>query len=121
LIELLLVVAILGLLAAIVIPKFATAGADSSDASLRRHLQIIRHQIEFYRAQTRSDPQLIANQWGDLVLGGYLHNPPVNPLNTSPLVAGAPGPNVGWIWRDQGNGTMELYATDATGMAEYIE
>jgi len=28
---------------------------------------------------------------------------------------------VGWVWRDDGNGIFDLYATDTTWLAEFAE
>ena len=89
--------------------------------SLRRDLQIVRNQIELYRVKAGSDPELIVNQWGDLVFNNYLHSPPVNPLNQNVTVAAAPDANIGWVWRDSGSGRFDIYGTDATGLAEFIE
>jgi hypothetical protein len=45
---------------------------------------------------------------------------PSNPLASSSTIAAAAANNVGWVWRDKGNGTFGLYACDADG-AEYSE
>ena len=116
-----LVLVIMGLLAAIVVPQFVSVGDEAGDTTLRRDLQIVRNQIEFYRVKTSSDPELIVNQWGDLVFNNYLHSPPVNPLNQNVTVAAAPDANIGWVWRDSGSGRFDIYGTDATGLAEFIE
>jgi prepilin-type N-terminal cleavage/methylation domain-containing protein len=122
LIEILIVVVILGILAALVVPEFASAGTDASEASLRANLQRIRVQIEYYKAKhAGADPAMVATQWNDLVSGDYLQQAPQNNLNGSLVIAGAAGPGVGWIWRDKGNGTMGLFATDETFVAEFVE
>jgi general secretion pathway protein G len=51
LVEILIVVIILGILAAIVIPQFATASEDARRNSLQSLLQTLRSQIELYRLQ----------------------------------------------------------------------
>ena len=51
LVELLLVVIILGILAAIVIPMFRTSAEETRESSLRTSLQAIRHAIEIYKIQ----------------------------------------------------------------------
>jgi general secretion pathway protein G len=51
LVEILIVVVILGILAAIVIPQFTDASEQAKIASLRSDLQMMRSQIELYKAQ----------------------------------------------------------------------
>lgn len=56
-----------------------------------------------------------------MIVGEYLSKPPVNPFNRSTLVSGMPGAEIGWVWRDSGNGTFNIYATDATSLVEFSE
>ena len=51
LVEILIVVIILGILAAIVIPQFTNASQDARKNSLTSQLQTIRSQIELYKLQ----------------------------------------------------------------------
>ena len=51
LIEILIVVVILGILAAIIIPQFTNAAQDAGTQSARSQLQTMRSQIELYRIQ----------------------------------------------------------------------
>jgi len=51
LVELLIVVIILGILAAVVIPQFNTAAAESKEAALASNLATIRQAIELYKVQ----------------------------------------------------------------------
>ena len=51
LIEILIVVIILGILAAIVIPQFSSASSDAKKASLRSTVQTLRSQIALYKLQ----------------------------------------------------------------------
>ncbi|MHC5008992.1 MAG: type II secretion system protein, partial [Planctomycetota bacterium] len=51
LIEILIVVVILGILAAIVIPQFTDASMEAASSNLRSQLQTIRSQIELYNVQ----------------------------------------------------------------------
>jgi general secretion pathway protein G len=53
LVEILIVVIILGILAAIVIPQFTNASEDARKNSLTSQLQTIRSQIELYKLQHR--------------------------------------------------------------------
>src|SRR3954453_3386064 len=51
LVEILIVVIILGLLAAIVIPQFTNASQDARESALASQLQTLRSQIELYKLQ----------------------------------------------------------------------
>ena len=122
LIEILVVVVILGILAAVVVPQFTGASDDANDSSVRIQLKVIREQIELYRVKTLSEPKLKQKQWDDLVMNDYLHNPPVNPFNGSSVVSNNPGAGVGWVWKNSGNnGVKQIYATDETFLALYAE
>ena len=121
LIEILIVVIILGILAAIVVPRFTGASDTTKESSAHRVLQVVRYQISYYEAQTKELPQLVDNQWDDLLHNDYIQYLPVNPFNEWTLVAAAPGAGVGWVWRDSGTGNMQVYLTDSTGTAEWAE
>lgn len=54
LVELLIVVIILGILAAVVIPQFTDSTADARMSSLATNLQTIRGQIDLYKLQHNS-------------------------------------------------------------------
>jgi len=51
LVEILIVVVILGILAAIVIPQFTDASTEAKFSSLRTDLQTMRSQLELYKIQ----------------------------------------------------------------------
>ncbi|MCH7799405.1 MAG: prepilin-type N-terminal cleavage/methylation domain-containing protein [Planctomycetes bacterium] len=121
LIEILIVVVILGILAAIVIPRFTDATTLARTTSAERTLQVLRHQIEYFRAKNMSDPDMLNTQWDDLVQNNYLQKEPLNPMNLSTQVAGAPAVGVGWVWRDNGYGVFQIYATDSTFLAELTD
>ncbi|MCK4753454.1 MAG: prepilin-type N-terminal cleavage/methylation domain-containing protein [Planctomycetes bacterium] len=55
LVEILIVVVILGILAAIVIPQFTGASTEAKESSLRSNLQAMRSQIELYKIQHNDD------------------------------------------------------------------
>jgi len=55
LVEILIVVVILGILAAIVIPQFTGASTEAKESSLRSNLQAVRSQIELYKIQHNAD------------------------------------------------------------------
>ena len=106
LVEILIVVIILGILAAIVIPQFTNASQDARKSSLTSQLQTMRSQIELYKLQhvptlppglTTVGTIVSATAWKELTLatdlngtanvagkyGPYLQSAPVNPLNNS--------------------------------------
>jgi general secretion pathway protein G len=74
LIEILIVVVILGILAAIIIPQFTNAADDASISSARTQLQTMRSQIELYRAQSPTSSYPSATWSADLATGGYLRS-----------------------------------------------
>ena len=55
LVEILIVVVILGILAAIVIPQFTDASTEAKTSSLCSDLQTVRSQIELYKIQHNDD------------------------------------------------------------------
>src|SRR5262245_21142464 len=109
LIEILIVVVILGILAAIVIPQFTKASEDAQVGNVETQLQNIRSQIELYRVKNNGQyPDFAANGFNDIIGQDYLKAAPVNPrTNTNTVAAGTQaaakaahvGPNdTGWIW-----------------------
>lgn len=104
LVEILIVVVILGILAAIVIPQFTSASESAKASSLTSQLQTIRSQLELYQVQHGGEyPTLAADaDWDKMVkitdkdgteydtkadvpantsdFGPYLQQPPSNPF-----------------------------------------
>ncbi len=96
LIEILIVVVILGILAAVIIPQFTNAADDASVSTARMQLQTMRSQIELYRAQSGGYPTAngatagsdldgngTQDQWDDLIAGSYMRSSPTWPANFS--------------------------------------
>ena len=124
LIEILIVVVILGILAAIVIPQFTKASDDAQAGNVQTQLSTIRNMIELYRVRNNGAyPSVFAGgTWGDPAGTGaaaqglrgpdYLRSDPVNPrTNAKDIVAGTSdtaSTTSGWVW-DSATGTM--YAT----------
>lgn len=126
LVEILIVVIILGILAAIVIPQFTSASTDARQNSTKSLLQTIRSQVELYKLQhsdnlpgddTGSGTPTFAEFWDDLTLktdlsgatdaddpnlGPYLQSKPVNPLNGKSDVSDEPGDDVGFVLTTDG-------------------
>jgi len=115
LIEILIVVVILGILAAVVIPQFTNAADSANDSTVRTQLQTLRSQIELYRVENGgADPALnTANGWADLVNGGYLPGPPKNPITGASTFGNAA--TDGWQFVDLAlDGSQNWTATGAT-------
>ncbi len=55
LVEILIVVVILGILAAIVIPQFTNASSEAANSSVKADLQTLRSQVELYKVQHGDD------------------------------------------------------------------
>jgi len=129
LVEILIVVIILGILAAIVVPQFTSASEDAQISNTETQLSTIRNQIELYRVRNNAqypDFNTFAGHWGDptatlasgdpdpiaqgLRGGDYLKKPPINPRTRAvdnsfaPPVAGEP----------QINGTLILFQAAPT-------
>src|SRR3954464_13460483 len=63
LVEILIVVIILGILAAIVIPQFSNASSDARLTNLRTTLANVRNQIEIFKTQHNEQAPDLAAMW----------------------------------------------------------
>lgn len=132
LVEILIVVIILGILAAIVIPQFTSASEDARKNSTTSLLQTIRSQTELYKMQHnddfptdggtsatadaptwdwtrmtgKTDDAGAASTAAD-AYGPYIQQTPRNPLNGNTTVGAAPGAGVGFVLTADG----KLFAT----------
>ena len=132
LVEILIVVIILGILAAIVIPQFTNASTDARKSSLTTQLQSLQQQIAYYKLQHNDTiPKLITVGWtvfteytdvngavsatkdATHIYGPYFPSTPINPL-TSPteasVVAADASTGPGWVY-DESGGTGNICAT----------
>jgi type II secretion system protein G len=112
LVEILIVVVILGILAAIVIPQFTSASTEAKQSSLRSNLQTLRSQIELYKIKNNDTPPA---DLATLVTDDYIHAVPVNPynsLNNEVITAGGADDLAGWSYL-----AGEVHASDITGFA----
>ena len=92
LVELLIVVIILGILAAVVIPQFTDASGDAQSSSLTTNLAIIRGQLELYKLQHNATFPTLASFTAQMTAqtdisggvgtdyGPYLQTVPNNPF-----------------------------------------
>lgn len=123
LVEVLIVVIILGILAAIVVPQFSDASSDAKLSALKTNLQTIRSQIQVYKIQhndvyptaaafanqmtlaSKADGTTAAVGTAGFDLGPYLQSIPANPYtNTSTIGTGAVGSSA-WYY-DETTGTF---------------
>jgi general secretion pathway protein G len=129
LIEILIVVVILGILAAIVIPQFTSAAEEAQESSVHSQLQTVRSQIELWNMKNPHD-RFTGDNWDKLLnvenVGDgnrYLQAPPRNAMRSNatdiitgnevpPASAGTPGDDDGWYWNTDEN---ILYAIDHEG------
>ena len=136
LVEILIVVIILGILAAIVIPQFTEASNDARESALASDLQTLRSQIELYKVQHL---ELLPGAGGATFLqaltgrtdlagavaaagafGPYLQKFPTNPFTNTDTVeieagtAGLGGGNCGWHFDTT---TGQIHADDDAHMA----
>jgi general secretion pathway protein G len=111
LVEILIVVVILGILAAIVVPQFTNATQDAQTGNMRAQKKSLQNQIELYKARNGSYPTLAAMQtaptggaghWGVLINAGYIKNAPKNPFNNLATI---------------GAGTVAANGIDVAGVA----
>jgi general secretion pathway protein G len=134
LIELLIVVTILGILAAILIPQFTTASAEARINAYRSQVQQLRNVITLYKTQhgdqlpdllTNWDPLIKSSTYNGKTFGPYLQQMPRNLMNQLNTVAdGNPdtptSSRVGFIYDyNGGTGTGALGGTDVDGVTPF--
>ena len=144
LIEILIVVIILGILAAIVIPQFTNASKEAKQSALVTMVQSLRSQIALFKLQhndylpgcnpVTNTTLSEATFWDQMTLfsdlagatqaakdathvyGPYMQSKPVNPLNSSSTIAEAAAVGVGFVYDyNAGAGSGKLWGVDATG------
>ncbi|MFW6155292.1 MAG: type II secretion system protein [Planctomycetota bacterium] len=117
LVEILIVVIILGILAAIVVPQFTDASNEARMSSIQSDLQTVRSQVELYKAQhndrdpwtdsvtqstdfwTQLTTKTNADGTADGNLGPYLQQAPTNPFRDSDAVIDVDDDGTsGWHW-----------------------
>jgi len=80
LVEILIVVVILGILAAVVIPQFTDASTDAKLSSLKSNLQTIRSQLQLYKINNNDTWPTVAGFTAAMV-PTYLQKIPNNPFS----------------------------------------
>ncbi len=141
LVEILIVVVILGILAAIVIPQFTSASETAKASSLVTQLQTIRSQLELYQVQHNGNyPTLVQlnADWAVMTsetdnagviaagnpFGPYLQQSPVNSfissvadadISLAALGADAFTADVGWGYNETTGAIKAMIPTAANG------
>lgn len=119
LVEILIVVVILGILASIVVPQFATATEDTQRAAISDQVRKVRQAIAVYYVRNGNVyPNITAGNgtWGELIVPGseYMRSAPANVWvggANAKVITAANAPdsafqtNYGWIW-DQATGRL---------------
>lgn len=117
LVEILIVVVILGILAAIVIPQFTSASEAAKGSSVVSQLQTVRSQLELYNVQHNGSYPTVAQLWGNMTamtdasgasvssggVGPYLQQAPGNALESGSntvvnSTSGTAAAGVGWFY-----------------------
>ena len=132
LVEILIVVIILGILAAIVIPQFSSASSDARTTNLKTTLANVRNQIEVFKAQHSDTAPALAGMWTLMTgqtdttegtsaaptgthLGPYLQAAPINPVNSlTGVSSSAVDVNAGWYYQPSGLG-FTFYSRNIDG------
>lgn len=91
LVEILIVVVILGILAAIVVPQFTNAANEARGGNVDTQQSTIENQLELWAARNNGIyPDLVTDGWGEvgvddetMVGMDYLKAVPINPFNQS--------------------------------------
>ena len=136
LIELTIVVLILGIIAAIIVPRFTSASDQSRDASVRTTLAYLRGQINLFRMQHNESPPQNGCLWvllqqpsntGETATtaplgtsyGPYFRADPLNPWNNLTRANSATmDSSAGWYYAASPR-TYELQIRNADGSVNY--
>lgn len=122
LVEVLVVVIILGILAAITIPQFTAASDDAMTSTLASDLQSVRDQLELYKFRhggVYPDDVVAALTSSDGAFGPYMMKFPRNPFVTGNADAvdttGLGGSTCGWFY-DKATGAFKPDDDAHTGL-----
>ena len=106
LVELIIVIAVLAILAAMVLPKFTSAGTEAKGSNAATQLRMAREALLRYEMDHNEELPALGEMWTNLTsrtdfdgtvnasgdFGPYLPKPPINPFtNSSSVVASGAG------------------------------
>jgi general secretion pathway protein G len=126
LVEILIVVIIMGILAAIVIPQFSNASQTSRTDALKEQLHTVREAIAAYRMQHMDNWPNLSSGWtplmtqtnaqggtsGGPLFGPYLLVPPVNAVSGGSQITTTAAAGYDYVWAGS---TGTLTALDGQG------
>ena len=127
LVEILIVVVILGILAAIVVPQFTNAANDARQGNVATQGSTLQNQLELYAAQNSGVYPTVAQLnavaadgqlgWSVMIDGNYIKEAPVNPFGGLILVTVSNVANgaLADAEANAGNGTQGWYYNPANG------
>ena len=125
LVEILIVVVILGILAAIVVPQFTNATMDAQAGNLKAQLVSLQSQIELYRAKNQSLHPFSTADWSRMAppTADYIKAPPKNPASSyaakdsiSIGAAGSGSATTSWFYRTTNNTLYASFFDEANGV-----
>jgi type II secretory pathway pseudopilin PulG len=119
-VEIMIVIAVLGILAALVVPHYMDVQETAEEAAVLRQLQVVRGQLSVYRSENDGTDPIMTN-WQGLISADLIVAAPANALNKRKDVKAAGDFTGGWVWRDNGAGRMQIYATNAAHSGEFVE
>jgi general secretion pathway protein G len=132
LVEILIVVVILGILAAIVVPQFTNAANEARQGNVETQTSTLENQLELYAAQNNGVYPTIAqlnadpangstNGWSVMIDGNYIKEAPQNPFSaaanfTLVTVSAAANSTAADTEANAGDGTQGWYYNPNTGI-----
>lgn len=117
LVEILIVVVILGILAAIVVPQFTSAANEARDGNLATQQSTITNQLELWAARNNGVyPDLETDGWDDMVEENYFKSAPVNPFTGTSSVENSTDPEDAATAAAPTQGAVGWYYNSATGV-----
>jgi len=129
LVEILIVVVILGILAAIVVPQFTNAANDARQGNVATQGSTLQNQLELFAAQNNGTyPTVVelnadaadgsANGWSVMIDGNFIKEAPMNPFGGTTLVTVSAAANAAAADTEAnaGDGSQGWYYNPANGV-----
>jgi prepilin-type N-terminal cleavage/methylation domain-containing protein len=137
LVEVLIVIVIVGILAAVVVPRYSAASEDSRQIASKEQLRQLRTMVELYKTQHNGQLPNIVTDWNPMTkvttykgrnVGPYLAAAPKNPMNDLDKVVDgdvtkpATGQKTAFIYDYKSSaGSGRIVATTADGLSLFPE